>query len=289
MAIDAKTVAELRRRTGLPMMKCKEALAAAGGDLALAEENLRKEGFKTIDKLKDREMKEVLVFTAEEKGAVAAVAVLCETDFVARSADFQQFGEMLAKGVLAAAPADQGAGDALHALRLSDGKTVKEHLDDLVGKRIRENMKIGAFARFRPQPGGYVGIYVHHNRKVASLVDFEGKDLAARAPVKELANDLGMQIAFHAQLLALDSKELDPQWVAKEREIFLAQVQEMPEGKRAQIAEGKLGKRLKEVVLLDQPFIKDEKSSVKQRVEAVAKQAETPLRIRRFARVGAGA
>jgi elongation factor Ts len=98
-----------------------------------------------------------------------------------------------------------------------------------------------------------------------------------------------MQIAFHAQLVALDAKGLDPAFVAKEREIFLAQVQDMPEAKRSQIAEGKLAKRLKEVVLLDQPFIKDEKVSVKQHVDAVAKQAETAIRVRRFARVGAGA
>jgi elongation factor Ts len=289
MPIDAKTVAELRRRTGLPMMKCKEALEAAGGDLTLAEENLRKEGFKTIDKLKDREMKEGLVFTAEDKGAIAAVAVLCETDFVARSADVQQFGEMLAKGVLASAPSDKGAGEALDGLKLADGRTVKDHLEDLVGKRIRENMKIGSFARFKPQPGGYIGIYVHHNRKIASLVDFEGKDVAKSAPAKELAKDLGMQIAFQHQLMALESKELPPEWVAKEREIFLAQVQDMPEAKRAQIAEGKLAKRMKEVVLLDQPFLKDEKSSVKQRVDAVAKETGSPLRLRRFARIGAGA
>ncbi|MFI5403626.1 MAG: translation elongation factor Ts [Planctomycetota bacterium] len=289
MTIDAKTVAELRRRTGLPMMKCKDALAGASGDLALAEENLRKEGFKMVDKLKDREMKEGVVFTAEDKGTVAAVAVLCETDFVARAADFQKFGEMLAKDLLSKAPADQGQGDALHAMKLSGGGTVKDQLDDLVGKRIRENMKIGVFARFKPQPGGYVGLYVHHNRKIACLVDLEGKDVGSRAPAKELAKDLGMQIAFHAQLLALDTKELDAAWVAKEREIFVAQVQEMPEAKRAQIAEGKLAKRMKEVVLLEQPFLKDEKMSVKQRVEAVAKQAETTLRIRRFARVGAGA
>jgi elongation factor Ts len=289
MPIDAKTVAELRRRTGLPMMKCKDALEGAGGDLTLAEENLRKEGHKTIDKLKDREMKEGLVFTAEDKGAHAAVAVLCETDFVARSADFQQFGEMLAKCVLAAAPADKGTGDALQGLRLQDGRTVKDHLDDLVGKRIRENMRIGSFARFKPQPGGYIGIYVHHNRKIASLVDFEGRDVPASAPARDLAKDLGMQIAFQHQLMALESKELPPEWVAKEREIFLAQVQDMPEGKRAQIAEGKLAKRMKEVVLLDQPFIKDEKSSVKQRVDAVAKEAGITLRLRRFARIGAGA
>jgi len=289
MSIDAKTVAELRRRTGLPMMKCKEALAGAGGDLTIAEENLRKEGFKTIDKLASREMKEGLVFTSEDKGTVAAVAVLCETDFVARSADVQQFGEMLARCVLASAPADQGTGDALQDLRLEDGRTVKDHLEDLVGKRIRENMKVGSFARFKTQPGGYIGIYVHHNKKIASLVDLEGKDIASKAPVKELAKDLGMQIAFQHQLMALESKELPPEWVAKEREIFVAQVQDMPENKRAQIAEGKLAKRMKEVVLLDQPFIKDDKSSVKQRVDAVAKEAGIALRLRRFARIGAGA
>jgi elongation factor Ts len=288
MAIDAKLVAELRRRTGLPMMKCKESLEGAGGDLELAEENLRKEGFKTIDKLKGREMKEGLVFTAQDKGAVAAVAVLCETDFVARSADFQKFGEMLVKDLLTLAPADAGEGDELAEVRLSDKRTVKEHLDDLVGSRIRENMRIGSFARFRPE-GSFIGAYVHHNRKIACLVELEGADLGARAPARELANDLGMQIAFHAQLRALDKDGLDPAFVAKEREIFLAQAQEMPEGKRAQIAEGKLAKRLKEVVLLDQPFLKDEKVSVKQRVEAVAKEAGTPIRIRRFARIGAGA
>jgi len=289
MSIDAKTVAELRRRTGLPMMKCKEALSGAGGDLTIAEENLRKEGFKTIDKLKDREMKEGFVFTAEDKGAVAGVAVLCETDFVARSSDVQQFGEMLVRGILAGASSDKGSGEELHELKLEDGRTVKDHLDDLVGKRVRENMKIGSFARFKPQAGGYVGLYLHHNKKIACLVDLEGKDLASKAPVKELAKDLGMQIAFHAQLLALEPKELDAGWIAKEREIFVAQVQDMPEAKRAQIAEGKLAKRLKEVVLLEQPFLKDEKMSVKQRVEAVGKEAGAAVRIRRFARIGAGA
>jgi elongation factor Ts len=195
---------------------------------------------------------------------------------------------MLAKDLLAKAPSDQGDGAALLAVKLSDGRTVQQHLDDLVGSRIRENMKIGSFARFRPQ-GSYVGTYVHHNRKIACLIELEGADLGSRPAAKELANDLGMQVAFHAQLLALEKGGLDAAWLDKEREIFLAQAQEMPEGKRAQVAEGKLAKRIKEVVLLDQPFLKDEKVSVKQRVEAVAKQAETPIRIRRFARIGAGA
>lgn len=288
MAIDAKLVAELRRRTGLPMMKCKQALVDGGGDIEKAEERLRKEGHKTIDKLRGREMKEGLVFTHTGDEGVAAVAVLCETDFVARAGDFTAFGEALVKALYDGAPADRGDGDTLKDFALTDGRTVAQHLDELVGSKIRENMKVGEFARFRTGQG-YVAHYVHHNGKIACLVELGGESLGEHAPVRTLGNELGMQIAFHAQLRALDRDGLDAEWVNKEREIFLAQVQDMPEERREKIAEGKLAKRLKEVVLLDQPFIKNEKESVKQHVTAVAKEAGTAVEVRRFARVAAGA
>ncbi|MHC4550609.1 MAG: translation elongation factor Ts [Planctomycetota bacterium] len=288
MAIDAKTVAELRRRTGLPMMKCKEALVAAEGDLDKAQVNLRKEGHKTIDRLKDREMKEGLVFTHAGDAGVAAVAVLCETDFVARAKDFVAFGEQLARDLYERAPADRGDGESITDVAMYDGRSVKEHLDELVGSKIRENMKVGEYACLKPDRG-YVACYVHHNRKVASLVELLGEDLATHDAIRALGQDLGMQIAFHAQLQALDREGLDAEWVEKEREIFLAQVQNMPEGKRDQIAAGKLAKRLKDVLLLDQPFIKNEKESVKQRIAAVAKETDVPVTIRRFARISAGA
>jgi elongation factor Ts len=286
--IDAKLVSELRQRTGLPLMKCKQSLVDAGGDIEKAIENLRKEGMKTVGKLADRAMKEGLVFTHETAEGAAAVAVLCETDFVARSVDFVAFGKDLVARVWAEAPEDQGEGSAISGLKLSDGRTVAARLEDLVGNKIRENMKVGAFARFRPKEG-YVGVYVHHNTKIASVVELAGQGLAAKEPVKTLANDLGMQIAFHAQLEGLTKDDLDPEWVAKEREIFVAQSADMPEDKRAKIAEGKLAKRLKEVVLLDQPFLRDDKQSVQQHVAAVAKEVGTPVRIARFARIAAGA
>jgi elongation factor Ts len=288
MAIDAKLVAELRRRTGLPMMKCKQALVDGGGDVEEAEERLRKEGHKTIDKLKGREMKEGLVFTHAGDEGVAAVAVLCETDFVARSGDFTAFGEMLVKGLYADAPAERGDGASLASLGLADGRTVAEHLDELVGSKVRENMMLGSFACFKTGQG-YVANYVHHNGRIACLVELSGETLGEHEPVRTLGNELGMQIAFHAQLRALVGDELDAEWVAKEREIYLAQVQDMPEERREKIAEGKLAKRLKEVVLLDQPFIKNEKESVKQHVAAVAKEAGTAIEVRRFARIAAGA
>jgi elongation factor Ts len=288
MAIDAKMVAELRRRTGLPMMKCKQALVDGDGDIEKAEERLRKEGHKTIDKLKGREMKEGLVFTHAGDEGVAAVAVLCETDFVARSAGFIAFGEMLVKSLYDGVPADRGDGASIAGFRLPDGRTVAEHLDELVGSKIRENMKVGEYACFKTGQG-YVANYVHHNSKIACLVELGGESLGEHEPVRTLGNELGMQIAFHAQLQALDKDGLDAAWVDKEREIFLAQVQNMPEERREKIAQGKLAKRLQEVVLLDQPFIKNEKESVEKHVAAVAKQAGTAVEVRRFARIAAGA
>jgi elongation factor Ts len=269
-------------------MKCKQALVDGDGDLEKAEERLRKEGHKTIDKLKGREMKEGLVFRHTGDGGVAAVAVLCETDFVARSGDFVAFGEALVKSLFDAAPADRGDGDSLAAFRLADGRTVAEHLDELVGSKIRENMKVGEYACFKTAQG-YVANYVHHNGKIACLVELAGESLGEHEAVRTLGHELGMQIAFHAQLRALDQDGLDAEWVDKEREIFLAQVQNMPEDRRDKIAAGKLAKRLKEVVLLDQPFIKNEKESVKQHVAAIAKEAGTDVEVRRFARIAAGA
>jgi elongation factor Ts len=288
MHIDPKLVAELRARAGLPMMKCKQALVDAGGDIEKAVENLRKEGSKTIDKLKDRAMKDGLVFVARRADGAAAVAALCETDFVARSEDFKAFGEALAEALFDKAPADRGDGAALGGMALRDGRTVKAHLDELVGGKIRENMKIGDFARFRPKEG-QVAVYVHHNRRIACLVELKGKGLGENDVVRELGNDLGMQIAFHAQLQGLTEDDLDSAWVEKEKEIFLAQAEAMPADKREKIAQGKLGKRLKEVVLLEQPFIKNEKVTVRQHVADVAKAAGTKVEIARFARIGAGA
>jgi len=287
MEIDAKLVADLRRATGLPMMKCKQALVESKGDLDLAMENLRKGGLKAVEGVKDRALKEGLVFHHTEGSGACALSVLCNTDFVARSDDVRAFGSMLAKHLYTHAPTDRGAGDSLRSLKLPTGKTVDETITGLIQK-TRENIAVGSYARFRPEKG-HVFVYVHHNQRIASLIELEGKDLAKAAPIAELGNELGMQVAFHADVKALVRDELDPEWVAKEREIFLAQAAEMPEERRGKIAEGKLNKRLSEVVLLEQPFIKNDKETVRQHVDAVSKQAGVPAKLKRFARIGAGA
>lgn len=286
MAIDAKLVAELRRRTGLPMMKCKAALVDAGGDVDVAAENLRKQGVKAAEKVAHRELKEGRVFLHADGNGACAVSLLCQTDFVANADDVVAFGEALVRDLHERAPADTGTGESLGDFKLSDGSDLKTKHQELALK-IGENIQVGAYARFKPADG-LVSTYLHHNTKVAALVEFAGDNLTDDS-VQELGRDLGMQITFHAEVRALTRDDLDQEWVEKEREIFYATTENMPEEKRKQITEGRLSKRLKDVVLLEQPFIKDDKLTVKKRVEAVAGATGGSLAIRRFARIGAGA
>ena len=134
-----------------------------------------------------------------------------------------------------------------------------------------------------------MAIYEHHNGRIAAVVEFEGKGLGDAEAVMELGKHLGMQLSFHKDVKALTRDELDAEWVAKEREVFVAQAENMPEDKRAMIAEGKLNKRLKDVVLLEMPFIMNDKVSVQDQVAAVAKDAGVEMTLKRFARIGAGA
>ncbi|MFQ5844579.1 MAG: translation elongation factor Ts [Planctomycetota bacterium] len=277
--VEAKLVAELRRRTGLPMMKCKEALVASEGDLERAEIWLRKHGLKTVQKV------EGLVFLHDDGARAAAVAVLCETDFVANSESFKGFGEALLESVAGGAGGESGGGEALEEVSLPGGGTAGAALEALIGK-TRENVGLGGYARFT-KDSGLVSHYLHFNGKVAALVRFEGEGLAGSDAAQALGRDLAMHIAFHRETQALDRDGLDAAWVASEKEIFLAQVQDMPEARREAIARGKLEKRLKEVTLLDQPFVKNEKRTVREQVEAVSKEIGTPIAVQGFARISA--
>ena len=279
--IDAKMVAELRKRTGLPMMKCKAALVEASGDVEAAATNLRKQGVKAAEKVAHREAKDGRVFIKLEGNGACAVGLTCQTDFVARAEDIVKFGTELAERLFESAPADTGNGESLREFQMGDGTTVEKALQDFALK-IRENIKVADYARFKAD-NSHVGTYLHHNEKIATLVEIGGaQDDDALAA---FASDLCMHVAFHGEVQVLSRDELDPAWIEKEKEIFDAQVQDQPEERRENIAKGKLAKRMKEVVLLDQPFIKDEKKSVKQAIDEVGARIGKPLELRRFARI----
>lgn len=255
--ITAGMVKELREKTDAPMMECKKALAEAGGDLAKAEEILRVKLGSKAGKAASRVTAEgiVGVWLAPDAKSAAMVELNCETDFVAKNDDFQAFARSLAELVAQLGPADVGA---LSALPL-DGATVEERRKTLIG-RIGENMTVRRFVRVAA--AGRVASYVHGGAKIGVLVDVEGGDDA-------LAKDLAMQIAA-SKPVSLDRTGVPAELVERERSIATQKAAES--GKPAEIiakmVEGSVQKFLKEVTLLGQPFVKDDKQTIEQLLKA---------------------
>jgi len=251
--ITAGMVKELREKTDAPMMECKKALAEANGDLAKAEEILRVKLGNKASKAATRIAAEgvVAVHISPDGKNGALVEVNCETDFVAKNEDFLAFAAALAELAASQRPADV---EALSRLPLK-GSTVEELRKTLVGK-IGENMTIRRFARMTAQ--GRLANYIHGGSKIGVLVDVAGGDEA-------LAKDLAMHIAA-SKPVALSVANVPAELVQKERSIAAAKAAES--GKPANIVEkmveGSVQKFLREVTLLGQPFVKDDKQSVEQ-------------------------
>ncbi len=277
MAVTAEAVKALRERTGAGMMECKKALVETNGDLEAAAEIMRKSGLAKADKKAGRVAAEGVVaieHSADGKTA-AVVEVNSETDFVAREKDFQAFAAAVARAALAAQPKDL---DALNATKLESGATVEETRRALIA-RIGENLGVRRFEIVRADAP--LAAY-RHGTKIGVLVALQGGDAA-------LGHDLAMHIAaINPQYLSAD--DVPAEQVAKEKEIFVAQVAQDPKaaGKPAEIVakmvDGKIRKFLGEITLLGQPFVKDDK----QTVEAVLKKANA--KVVRYVRyeVGAG-
>jgi elongation factor Ts len=251
--ITAGMVKELRERTDAPMMECKKALAEAGGDLGRAEEILR-------IKLGNKASKTASRITAE--GVVAAhigrdgkngalVEVNCETDFVARNEEFLNFAGALAELVTSQRPTDVAG---LSRLPLK-GMMVEDARKALIGK-IGENVAIRRFARMTAQ--GRLASYVHGGARIGVMVDVVGGD-------DTLARDLAMHIAA-SKPVALTPADVPPDLMQKERDIAAAKAAQSgkPAGIVAKMVEGAAQKFIREVTLLGQPFVKDEKQSVEQ-------------------------
>ena len=277
MAVTAEAVKALRERTGAGMMECKKALIETNGDLEAAAEIMRKSGLAKADKKAGRVAAEgVVVIERSADGRQAAVVeVNSETDFVARQEEFQAFAAEVAKAALAQKPADlQGLLDA----RLASGKTVEETRRELIA-RIGENIGVRRFELVGTEAS--LASY-RHGTRIGVVVAVQGGN-------ETLGHDLAMHVAaINPQYLSSDDVPADQ--VAREKEIFVAQVAQDPKtaGKPAEIVakmvDGKVRKFLGEITLLGQPFVKDDKQSVEQ----VLRKADA--RVLRFVRyeVGAG-
>jgi len=251
--VTAGMVKELREKTDAPMMECKRALAEAGGDMGKAEEILRVKLGTKASKAETRVTAEgiVAISTAPGGKSAALVEVNCETDFVAKNDDFLAFARAVAQLVLDHNPSDVAA---LSALTLGTG-TVESRRAELVGK-IGENLSIRRFVRIDAQ--GTLAQYVHGGARIGVLVDVAGGDEA-------LAKDLAMHIAA-SRPKALHGAQVPADEIARERSV--AQQKAAESGKPAEIQskmiEGAVQKFLKEVTLLGQVFVKDDKLTIEQ-------------------------
>jgi elongation factor Ts len=242
-AITSELVKELRDSTNLPLMKCKQALEAANGDKNAAIEWLRKQGIAAADKKAGRAVTNGSIGMAIKGGKGAVVLLGCETDFVAINPEFKGFVAKLAEAALAAGATTV---DALNAAAF-EGATVSDAVKALVLK-IGENIKI---VEVKLVAGDVVAGY-NHGGKIASLVAGKGD--------AEKLRQVAMHVASATPApAALNRDGVDPELVAKEREILAAtpDVQSKPEAMRGKIVEGKLGRFFKENVLLEQEMLLD--------------------------------
>jgi elongation factor Ts len=253
-AITASMVAELRAKTDAPMMECKKALTEADGDLGKAEELLRVKLGNKASKAASRVTAEGIVVSYIDGTTGALVEVNCETDFVSKNDDFLGFGAKVAELVAKQNPADVAA---LSALEM-DGSTVDAVRSALIGK-IGENMSIRRFQRYTN--GGKLVSYLHGTR-IGVMVEFDGDETAAK--------DVAMHVAA-MKPVSLSADQVPAELIAKERSI--AEQKAAESGKPAEIVakmvEGSVQKYLKEVSLLNQSFVKNDKQTVEQMLKGV--------------------
>jgi elongation factor Ts len=248
MNITADTVKQLRERTGAGMMECKKALVETQGDLDAAAELMRKSGLAKADKKAARVAAEGAVAVERSGLSAVLVEVNCETDFVARSEEFQAFAAELAKAALAHSPPSV---EALVQLTRGAG-TLEEQRRALIAK-IGENITVRRFARVTA--AGALGVYLHGTR-IGCLVALEGGDEA-------LARDLAMHVVG-ANPAYVDAGAVPAAVIDKEREILTDQTkgEKKPPEIIAKMVEGRLRKFLAEITLLGQPFVKDPETTV---------------------------
>ena len=270
-AITASMVAELRAKTDAPMMECKKALTEAEGDAVRAEEILRVKLGNKASKAASRIAAEGVVAASVSGTTGALIEVNCETDFVTKNDSFLAFARNLAALVAQHNPADLAAVAALPLAQDGFGPTVEDVRKGLIGK-IGENMSIRRYKRY--SGGGQLASYLHGTR-IGVVVEFTGDEVAAK--------DVAMHVAA-MKPKALSTAGVPAELIEAERRVAAEKASEdaaaaVAAGKQAQSpeivakrVEGSVQKFLKEVSLLNQTFVKNDKQTVEQMLKDKATQ-----------------
>ena len=262
-------ISKLRTMTGAGMMDCKNALNETGGDIEKAIEIIRKKGQAVAAKRSDREASEGCVLAAFAGEFAAIVALKCETDFVAKNADFIALTQQILDVAMAQKPADM---DALKALTI-DGSTVEQLITDKIGV-TGEKMELGMYEFVK---GADTISYIHPGNKLATLAAFNLANVDL-----QVKKDVAMQIAAMSPI-SIDRSAVPANVIAQELEIAKdkARQEGKPEAMLDKIAEGRLNKFYQEAALLEQAFIKDAKMSIAQYL----KEQNNDLTVTEFKRV----
>lgn len=286
MSISATDVKTLRQSTGAGILDCKKALQETDGDLDAAIEFLRKKGLASASKKASREANDGLVSAevSDDGTAGVIVEVNCETDFVARTEDFQKFVVSLRQQIL-----DDPSIDSVETLLSSsyihdNNKTVSEQITALIAK-LGENLVVRRLARFTTSDNGLLDTYIHMGGRVAVLVEASGNG-ADKAQLADVIHDVALQIAAVAPTY-INVDEIPSDAVESEKEVYRAQLAEdkKPDNIKERIIEGKLKKWYGQVVLLEQEFVKDSSLTIEKLLRTYSKD----LQINRFARFELGA
>lgn len=256
MAITAADVNKLRKMTGAGMMDCKKALVETDGDFEAAVDVLRKKGQKVAAKRGENETKEGLIFAQETEDGKSGIvfALSCETDFVAKNADFVAFVQSIVDVAIKNMPATK---EELLALKYDDKLTVEEKITEQVGV-IGEKLVISGYEVINADQ--VVG-YNHPGNQLAAIVGLNKSS--------ETASDAGKQVAMQVAAMnpvALNKDQVDEATIQRELEVGkdLAIQEGKPAEMAEKIAQGRLGKFFKENTLLSQPFVRDNKVTVEQ-------------------------
>jgi elongation factor Ts len=272
--ISAAEVKKLREKTGAGMMECKNALVATNGDAAAAEKILKEKGLAAVEKRSGRAANEGKIFIKiREDGERAVLAeIASETDFVARNPDFIALGA------------------ALTAKALEKGYTgTAEELNQMVldlAAKIRENMNLKRLMVMDAGPNEYLCQYIHGDGAIGVVVKLGADKVEAlkEEEVRAFAFTIALHIAAFNPM-ALSKEKIDPAWLKEQEEIFRKQmeqdesVKDKPANVADNILKGKVNKFLKEICLLDQGYVKDEKLSVAKALEEAGKNAGAVLSV----------
>ena len=277
MDIKAADVKTLREKTGAGMMDCKKALQKAEGDFVKAIRLLKELGLAAAGKRSDRETKEGRVFSLIENGKGVLLELSCETDFVSQNSEFVALGQSLTQTVL-----NKGLTSKTGELETEVNETMS---------RIKENMVLRRFSVLETAENELLVDYIHGEGRIAVIVKLRlsDGDLKDNDRIKETAFDFALHVAAFAPL-SISRGSVDQDYLKEQESLFLKQAEKLdkPEKVKLGIAKGKLNKHLSEICLLEQGFVKDDKTKTSQVLKNLSEEVGGTVEIADFLYYKAG-